>query len=62
MAGINLFQNPSTTLPKSDAQIIRVDMEQSDIAGRKSHLPAAQKADTMSITHVPNAGSAPGSK
>jgi hypothetical protein len=52
----NLFQDPTKSVPKSDAQIVRVDMEQMDIGGRKSHLPDGQKSTDMSITHVPNAG------
>lgn len=62
MANVNLFQNPAMTIPKSDGQIIRVDMEQLDIGGRKSHLPNSMKADSMSISHVPNAGSNIGTK
>ena len=59
---MNIFQNPTKAIPTSDEQIKRVDMEQIDIGGRKSHLPAQQKADGMGISHVPNAGSSPGSK
>jgi hypothetical protein len=59
---VNLFQNPTKSIPTSDEQIIRVDMEQIDIGGRKSHLPAQQKSPALTISHVPNAGSAPGSK
>jgi hypothetical protein len=59
---MNIFQNPTKAIPTSDEQIIRVDMEQIDIGGRKSHLPAQQKATGMGISHVPNAGSSPGSK
>ncbi len=53
----NIFQDPTKSVPKSDEQIVRVDMEQLDIGGRKSHLPAASRSDSMSISHVPNAGS-----
>ncbi len=53
---MNIFQNNTKSIPKSDAQIVRVDMEQQDIGGRKSHLPSAGKSSDMSITHVPNAG------
>jgi hypothetical protein len=52
---VNIFQNPAKSIPKSDAQIVRVDMEQQDIGGRKSHLPSAGRSEHMSITHVPNA-------
>ena len=58
--GQNIFQDPSKSLPKSDAQIVRVDMEQQDIGGRKSHLPAQSKSGALGLSHVPNAGSTVG--
>ena len=58
----NLFQNSAKSIPMSDEQIVRVDMEQIDIGGRKSHLPAQSKSGDMSINHVPNAGTAVGMK
>lgn len=54
----DIFQNRTKTLPKSDPQIVRVDMEQSDIGGRKSHLPGQQKAEKMTISHVGGSGGA----
>ena len=54
---VNIFQDSTKSIPKSDSQIVRVGMEQSDIGGRKSHLPGQQKSDSMTISHVPNAGS-----
>lgn len=62
MSNANIFQNNAKTIPKSDEQIIRVDMEQNDIGGRKSHLPNQMKSDSMSLQHVPNAGSMIGNK
>lgn len=56
MSNVNIFQNAAKTLPTSDEQIVRVDMEQIDIGGRKSHLPAQMKSDVLPINHVPNAG------
>ena len=56
----NLFQNSAKSIPTSDEQIMRVDMEQIDIGGRKSHLPATQKSPTLTLSHVPNASSTPG--
>lgn len=53
----NIFENSTKTLPKSDEQIVRVDMEQIDIGGRKSHLPSQEKSSVLPISHVPNAGS-----
>lgn len=58
---INIFQNPSKSIPmKADDQTVRVNMEELEIGGRKSHLPNQMKSDKMSIQHVPNSGSAPG--
>ena len=52
----NIFQDPTKTLPqKTDDQIVRVNMEELEIGGRKSHLPANSKNEAA-ITHVPNAG------
>ena len=51
----NLFKNDTMKIPTSDPQIVRVDMEQIDIGGRKSSLPADDKSRAMNITHIPNA-------
>ena len=53
----NIFQDPTKALPKKDEQIVRIDFEQQDIGGRKSHIPNVGKSSTMAIQHVPNAGS-----
>lgn len=60
MSNINIFQNSAKAIPKSDAQIVRVDMEQADIGGRKSHLPSQMVSDKLPLSHVPNAGSTVG--
>lgn len=52
---IDVFHNTTTKAPKSDDQIVRVDFTQSEIAGRKDHMPAADK-NKMNVVHVPNAG------
>lgn len=52
----NIFQDNTKSVPTSDAQIVRVDMEQLDIGGRKSHLPSQGKSDQMSISHVAGSG------
>lgn len=60
MSNVNIFQNTAKTLPKSDAQIVRVSMEQDDISARKSHMPAGEKSGSLTISHVPNTGSTVG--
>lgn len=52
---LDIFRDPTKGIPTSDPQIVRVDMEQQDIGGRKSHLPSQSRSDAMSISHVPNA-------
>ena len=52
----NIFQDSTKSIPTKDGQIVRVDMEQQDIGGRKSALPASDKSSDLSISHVPNAG------
>ena len=53
---MDIFKNPTTKIPTSDPQIVRVDMEQQDIGGRKSHLPPKHVESDLSITHVPGNG------
>jgi hypothetical protein len=52
----DIFRDPTKSVPTQDTQIVRVDMEQQDIGGRKSHLPPKQVSNDMSITHVPSPG------
>jgi hypothetical protein len=59
---MDLFHNPAKSIPTSDEQIVRVGMEQDDLQGRKSHLPAQMKSGALTISHVPNAGSSIGTK
>jgi hypothetical protein len=52
---VNIFKNDTAKIPqKADDNIVRVDMEQLDIGGRKSHLPRQEKSDKLTVTHVPN--------
>ena len=57
---VNIFQNNAKSIPTSDEQIVRIDMDKSDIGGRKSHLPAQEKSGALTLSHVPNAGSTVG--
>lgn len=59
---VDIFHNTAKSIPTSDEQIVRVGMEQIDIGGRKSHLPGQEKSGSMTINHVPNAGSSIGNK
>lgn len=53
----DIFRDSTKSVPTSDAQIVRVDMEQQEIGGRKSHLPPKKVENDLSITHVPSPGS-----
>lgn len=52
---MDIFKNTTSKVPqKADDNIVRVDMEQLDIGGRKSHLPMQDKSDKLTVSHVPN--------
>ncbi len=59
---VNIFQNPAKTVPmKEDDQTVRVNLDQNDIGGRKSHLATIKaQAAELAVSHVPNASSMPG--
>jgi hypothetical protein len=59
MSNVNIFQNNAKSIPTSDEQIQRVDLDRSDIGGRPSHMPKMAK-NSASISHVPNAGTTVG--
>jgi len=52
---VNIFQDNTKSIPKKSENIVRVPMDELEIAGRKDHLPAADKNDA-SIVHVANSG------
>ena len=53
---MNIFQNSTKTVPQSDSMIVRVSMQENEIAGRKDNLPSqSPNSPPMSISHVPNA-------
>jgi hypothetical protein len=60
MSNMNIFQNTAKAIPEQDNQIVRINLGQADIGGRKSHMPATHIASDLPLSHVPNAGSTPG--
>ena len=56
---VNIFKNSTQSIPESDAQIVRVPLDQLDIGGRKSHIPSAHKESDLGLSHVTGA-SVPG--
>lgn len=53
---MNIFQDNTQRMPKSDSQIKKIDFTQSQIGGRTDHIPTPNKEGDMAIRHVPNAG------
>lgn len=53
---VDIFRDSTKSIPSSDPQVIRVNMEELEIGGRKSHLPSQDKSSAMTVQHVPNAG------
>lgn len=51
---VDIFQNSTKSVPKKSENIVRVSMTESEIAGRKDHMPKADE-NVGSIEHVPNA-------
>jgi hypothetical protein len=51
---MDIFRDPTKMVPTQDRQIVRVDMDEQQIGGRLSHLPA-KESNGMGIDHVPNA-------
>lgn len=58
---VDIFQNNTKQLPEKDAQIVRVDLDQLEIGGRKDHLPSQDKNSDLSISHTGGAVN-PGSR
>ena len=56
---VNIFQDNTKSVPKSSPNIVRVTMTQSEIAGRKDHMPKADSSDAE-ISHVANRGGSSG--
>lgn len=50
---MDIFKDPTRKIPTHSGVIVRVDMEQLDVGGRKSHLPKTE-ISPMSVSHVSN--------
>lgn len=50
---MSIWNNSTKTVSKKpDDMIVRVNMEQDDISGRKAHLPGQDKSSDLTIQHV----------
>ncbi len=53
----SIFQDSTTKLPKSDNQIKKIDFTESQIGGRKDHVPTPKATGgDMAIRHVGSEG------
>ena len=48
----NIFKDNTSTVPKSDAKVVRIDFDKSDFGARKSHISGIHKKNSNSISHV----------
>lgn len=49
----DLFHNSTSTIPKDDPKVNRIEFDKSDLGARKSHLKAIRRADNPhKISHV----------
>lgn len=51
---VNIFQDNTKSLPKSDNQIVRVSMRKDEMTS--GQVPTPKMGGDMAIQHVPNAG------
>ena len=49
---INIFQDPTKSIPKKSQNIVRVSMDEIEIGGRKDCLPKADSNEKMAIQHT----------
>lgn len=53
---MDIFRDSTKKVPQQDSMIVRVSMEELQIAGRKDNLPSqSPSSPALSISHVPNA-------
>jgi hypothetical protein len=53
---MDVFRDNTKAIPKSDPQVVRVDMKEQGIGGRLSHLPKGGSSDTLKVSHTANEG------
>lgn len=52
MSKVNVFQDSTKTLPRSDARVVRIDFDKEDIGARKSHIAGIAPKNSNTIKHV----------
>jgi hypothetical protein len=48
----SIFQNPTTTVPKKDARIVRIDFQTSELGARRAHMPKNAGKNDYAIQHT----------
>lgn len=48
----DIFHNPTSSVPKSDPKIERIDFDKEDFGARKSHINGLHKKNGYTIGHV----------
>ena len=51
-----IFQDPTSQIPRSDPQFVRVPFEGGPIANRPDHMPKTGQATARSVKHVSGGG------
>lgn len=52
MARVNIFQDGTKSIPRSDSRVERIAFDKSDIGARKSHISGVAPKNTNIIKHV----------
>ena len=48
----DVFHDSTSTVPKSDSRIHRIDFDKEDLGARKSHTSGAAKTNTYGVQHI----------
>ena len=48
----NIFKDNTSTIPKSDPKVSRIELDKSDFGARKSHISGIHKKNSNTIQHV----------
>lgn len=55
MAKTDIFHDTTSTIPKSDARIARIDFDKEDLGARKSHTSGIHRKNSYAIQHIKGA-------
>ena len=49
---MDIFKDPTKSIPKSNSQVVRIDFDESQLGARKSHISKIVKKNENTIKHV----------